>query len=381
MAAACAAFTSRQLSRAAGPRLPTTTTTTTTAASLYLSRRTFTTTSLLRATPSLSKSLPSPSTTTSTTTSKPKNDHLKVNQSAAPKINRGSLAPGSIFAEDDEIVPSPIISPDGRKPQRRPTKETTDDDAAADSAPTSNPPLSERDLGNVERALVPFPNRRARWERKMVIRAIRKRGRLTRREEIARTERESLAKSHFFKTSVKKLMMVARQIAGKNIDDAILQMRFSPKKVAKDVREHLEHARNEAIVVHGMGLGRDKVDAETAAAVEDQGVTAAPSKASPLTITLKDGTKKTITDRSAIYIAQAWVGRGTFGRDLDHRARGAINLLKLPHTSLTVVLKEEKSRIREWEERKAKEERKRRSRLWVPLMDRKIYGQRQWYSW
>ena len=32
-------------------------------------------------------------------------------------------------------------------------------------------------------------------------------------------------------------------------------MRFSVKKAARDVREHLITARNEAIVVRGMGLG------------------------------------------------------------------------------------------------------------------------------
>lgn len=241
----------------------------------------------------------------------------------------------------------------------------------------------------------------------MVIRSIRRRGRLTRREEIARTERESLCRSHFFKTSVKKLMMVARQIAGKNIDDAILQMRFSQKKVAKDVKAHLELARDEAVVVHGMGLGGNKnktqTQTQTPAAIADADAdaegevevvddaarvksttattTATPSATPPITVTLKSGQRKTITDRTAIYIAQAWVGRGTFGRELDHRARGNINIMKPPHTCLTVVLKEEHSRIREWEERHAKEERRRREQLRVSLPDRKVYGQRQYYSW
>ncbi|OJD14675.1 hypothetical protein AJ78_04999 [Emergomyces pasteurianus Ep9510] len=394
MAAVCAAFTSRQLTRAAGPRLPTT---------IY--RRAFASSPFLRdstTSPNTSPASPQPSKT--------KNKHLKVSQPAAPKVTHGSLAPGSIFDEEDGVIPSPHTSTDSRKPQRLTSKHTdTDATADADSAAATSPnvPLGERDQDNLFRALVPFPNRRARWERKMVIRSIRRRGRLTRREEIARTERESLSKSHFFKTSVKKLMMVARQIAGKNIDDAILQMRFSPKKVAKDVKAHLELARDEAIVVHGMGLGRSRsqnnntiigTQTQTAAAaaaeadaaeggvevVEDTAASTAPVKSTatpPITITLKSGQRKTITDRSAIYIAQAWVGRGTFGRELDHRARGNINIMKPPHTSLTVVLKEEHSRIREWEERHAKEERRRREQLRVSLPDRKVYGQRQYYSW
>ncbi|EEH41092.1 mitochondrial large ribosomal subunit [Paracoccidioides lutzii Pb01] len=370
MAAVCAVYTSRQLTRAAKPRLPTT---------IY--RRAFSSSPFLLDSPIS----PQPSTSN--------NKHLKVSQPAAPKISRGSLAPGSIFADEDEIVPSPHVSTDSRKPQRRaPTAKDTEAPGKTYAKPTEpkmqHIPLSERDVDSLSRALVPFPNRRARWERKMVIRSIRRRGRLTRREAIARTERESLSKSHFFKTSVKKLTMVARQIAGKNIDEAILQMRFSAKKVAKDVKAHLEQARDEAIVVHGMGLGKCQAPAagfESVAAESGSGGAASSSSSSssstPVTIILKNGQRKTITDRTAIYIAQAWVGRGTFGRELNHRARGKIDVLKLPHTSLTVVLKEEKSRIREWEERVAKAERKRRSELRVSLPDRKIYGQRQYYSW
>ncbi|EEH50371.1 uncharacterized protein PADG_06450 [Paracoccidioides brasiliensis Pb18] len=373
MAAVCAAFTSRQLTRTAKPRLP---------ATIY--RRAFSSSPFLLDSPIF----PQPSTS--------KNKHLKVSQPAAPKISRGSLAPGSIFADEDEIVPSPHVSIDSRKPQRRDhtakgTEALTQTYAKPTEPKMQHVPLSERDADSLSRALVPFPNRRARWERKMVIRSIKRRGRLTRREVIARTERESLSKSHFFKTSVKKLMMVARQIAGKNIDEAILQMRFSAKKVAKDVKAHLEQARDEAIVVHGMGLGKCQAPAagiESVAAESGSGGAASSfssssssSSSTPITIILKNGQRKTITDRTAIYIAQAWVGRGTFGRELDHRARGRIDILKLPHTSLTVVLKEEKSRIREWEERRAKAERKRRSELRVSLPDRKIYGQRQYYSW
>ncbi|EER37836.1 mitochondrial large ribosomal subunit [Histoplasma capsulatum H143] len=380
MAAVCASLIPQQLARAARPRL---------SATAHICRRAFASSPLLR------------DPATSSQPSKTKNKHLKVSQPAAPKITHGSLAPGSIFDEDDGIIPSPYSSTDSRKPQRLTSRDTaadtdatTDATSEADSASTANSkvkiPLHERDQDNLLRALVPFPNRRTRWERKMVIRSIRRRGRLTRREEIARTERESLSKSHFFKTSVKKLMMVARQIAGKNIDDAILQMRFSPKKVAKDVKAHLELARDEAVVLHGMGLGRNrKINASNADADGDGSTTTlttttttgSQTSASPITITLKSGKRKTITDRTAIYIAQAWVGRGTFGRELDHRARGNINIMKPPHTSLTVVLKEEHTRIREWEERQAKEERRRRAQLRVSLPDRKIYGQRQYYSW
>jgi ribosomal protein L22 len=92
--------------------------------------------------------------------------------------------------------------------------------------------------------LDPRPSVREGWQRRMIIRSIRRRGRLTRTETLLRTERSSLSKSHFFKTSVKKLMMLARQIAGKDLDEAMLQMRFSKKKAAREVLAHLKHAKN-----------------------------------------------------------------------------------------------------------------------------------------
>lgn len=182
-----------------------------------------------------------------------------------------------------------------------------------------------------------------------------------------RTERESLSRSHWFKTSIKKLGPLARQIAGKNIDDAILQMRFSKKKAAKDVVEHLEHAKNVALVRNGMGM----------ASLEDK----QEAKKNPATIILKSGDKHQITDPSSIYIAQAWVNRGPYGREYDHRGRGRINLLRPPHTGLSVLLKEEKTRLREWRDMQDKLLRERRSKLNVHLPDRKIYGQNQYYSW
>lgn len=194
-----------------------------------------------------------------------------------------------------------------------------------------------------------------------------------------RTERESLVKSHWFKTSVKKLNPLARQISGKNIDDAILQMRFSKKKAAIDVKAHLEHAKNEAIVVHGMGLGGNQASGESGSDSSADSTQKASEK--PITIRLKNGSPKKIYDPTSIYIAQAWVNRGPYGMELDHRARGVINKLRPPYTGLSLLLKEEKTRIREWEDREAKALRQRKSKLWVPLPDRKITAQRQYYSW
>lgn len=306
----------------------------------------------------------------------PKNPLSKKNlpkvthRELAPK--RGSLGSGSIFDEDED---HPKISTSGRAPQRSRTAapEGEQGDIAVE-------PIEQRNRANMDKALNPYPNRRARWQRKMVIRSIHRRGRLTKQEEIMRTERESLVKSHWFKTSVKKLNPLARQISGKNIDDAILQMRFSKKKAATDVKAHLEHAKNEAIVVHGMGLKGSQAREES---VSDSSSAETTKNASekPTVIKLKSGSRKTITDPKSIYISQAWVNRGPYGVDYDHRAYGKINKLRPPYTGLSLVLKEEKTRIREWQDREAKALRQRKSKLWVHLPDRKISAQRQYYSW
>lgn len=133
------------------------------------------------------------------------------------------------------------------------------------------------------------------WLKRADEREHRRRGRLTKKEMILRTEKAHTAKSHFMKTSVKKLGPLARQIAGKNIEDAIVQMRFSAKRAAGDVMAHLKHARAEAL------LRRDM-------------------------------------DPKVTYIEQAWVGRGEYGQAWNHRAKGRIDRLRLPYTSLLSCL-------------------------------------------
>ncbi|KAE8398082.1 ribosomal protein L22/L17 [Aspergillus pseudonomiae] len=278
-----------------------------------------------------------------------------VHRRTAPQKREGSLSADSIFAED-EATPKLIAS--GRTPAARKQEA---EPAEGEEVQTS---VEHRNRDNMQMVLDPRPEARIRWERKMVVREVRRRGRLSKPEQIMRTERESVSKSHWFKTSVKKLGPLARQIAGKNIDEAMLQMRFSKKKAAKDVLEHLKHAKNVAVVRSGMGLGAAEATIRK-----------------PITITLKSGERKTITDPTSIYIEQAWVNRGPYGVDYDHRARGQINLLRPPYTSLSVVLKEEKTRIREWKDREAVSQRKRKTQLWTQLPDRKITAQNQYYSW
>ena len=244
-----------------------------------------------------------------------------------------------------------------------------------------------RNPTSIARVTQPDPNARERWERKKVIQMIKNGGRLSKAQFIKRTEREHLVKSHNMKTSVKKLGMIARQIQGKTIDDAITQMRFSSKKVAQEVLKQLEQARDEAIVMRGMGLGKTAESggqaeildqSSTELAVETSTVLDAPKK---IEIQLKDGKRHKIEDPSNIYIEQAWVGRGPYGQLPDYRARGRVFIMRTPWTSLSVVLKEEATRIREHAEREAKRRKKITEKVWVPLPDRPITTNRQWYSW
>lgn len=261
-----------------------------------------------------------------------------------PKVKRGSLASGSIF-EDDVAT--------------RPTHEQELEEQEREKA--ADPLYHNRDANAMAMALDPDPRGSQRWQRKMVIRETQRRGRVSRTVELKRTEREDLVKSPMIKTSVKKLVMLAHQIQGKPIEEAILQMRFSKKKAAKEVLKHLEYARDHAVVSRGMGLGE-----------------ADGTKGEPTEIELKDGRRKVVDDRTGIYVDQAWVGRGTYGRAYDIRARGRVNVLRLPQTSISVVLKEEATRIRQSEDM----QRKRANRkLWVQLPDRPIQQQRQHLLW
>ena len=236
--------------------------------------------------------------------------------------------------------------------------------------------FEKRNPSNMEQALNPRPDARLRWQRKMVIREIKHRGRMNKTVRIARTEREHMARSHFFKTSMKKLAPLARQIAGKSIDEAILQMRFSNKKVSQDVRQHLIQARNEAIVIKGMGLGR--AGSETTELHSD------PSETPPLPhqTPLKTYKKGEAPDSTDIYVAQAWTNRGPYGQEPDYRARGRMNLMRPPHTGLTLLLKEEKTRTREKAEKEARALKKRLGKsMWVQLPDRPVTAQRQHVLW
>ncbi|MCJ1442526.1 MAG: 54S ribosomal protein L22, mitochondrial [Stictis urceolatum] len=276
-----------------------------------------------------------------------KKNHAKL----PPQQTPGSLT-SSIFDEDNQ------------KPS--PTSPTAPSDR-------TSIPLSQRDKALMTSALDPNPKARIRWERKMVIRNIQRRGRISKAVKLARTERQHLSKSPFFTTSVKKMVPLARQIAGKSVEDALVQMRFSKKRAARAVMKHLRLARDEAVVARGMGLGSVKAE-DGGEGKEGE----AERKVENVTFRDKKGKSRTVGDRSAMYIDQAWVGRGSYGSTPEFRARGRTNILKNPQTSISFLLKEEHTRIRQAKER---EEKRAKRKPWVHHPDRPITAQKQYVLW
>lgn len=188
-----------------------------------------------------------------------------------------------------------------------------------ESGPGQRPEKSYvKDVKAMAAALDPKPWARAQWQRKKVIQGIQHRGRISRTQQILKQERHHMHGSDFFKTSVKKTMPLTRQIAGKSVEDALVQLRFSKKLAARRIEEELKIARDEAIVSKGMGLGQ--------VSTEGEGI--------PQRVVIKDknGATRTVQP-TAMYIDQAWVNKRKSNRSVEYRARGRRNILQHPHTS------------------------------------------------
>lgn len=274
-------------------------------------------------------------------------------------LREGELSthPSSLFLQERELPGwREGMTPEQRKHLE---KRAEQQKAAADKE-------KQRELDSM--VTDPDPAARRSLERKLVIAGVKRHGRLTKAQNIARTERTSLYKSEPIPTSTKKLQMVTNQIAGKTISEALVQLRFSPKKIARDVIKGLEIAQNEAIVGKGMGLQggkaamqrweqqrtqtdlgkpRDIWDYKTSP--EDSSAVAKSTKSQPTTIELKNGSKKTVRDPSEIYIDQIWVGKHLTTNSYEFRARGRVNMLRHRSTSkLHYIVIHENSSILTW---------------------------------
>ncbi|KAJ4331728.1 39S ribosomal protein L22, mitochondrial [Ascochyta clinopodiicola] len=299
----------------------------------------------------------------------------------APKKPSTTLRDGGSFT-----APSPLFNPERLIPGWR--KDLAPTEKAALKAQAEQRRLAvqnEEEKRLLAVNLDPAPAARRSLERKLVIKGVSKHGRMTKAAKILRTERSSLYKSNFLPTSVKKMTKILNQIQGKTVSEALVQLRFSPKKIARDIYKGLIIAQDEAIAARGMGLGdknalkkwieqRNEV-ASTLANLDEK---TPKTKGATQVIELKDGKKKLVKDATEIYIDQAWCGRGESWQSPEFRARGKVNMLTHRTTSFTFLLKEEKTRIRISDEIKKKRDSR---KLWVALPDRPVTAQRQYCLW
>ncbi|TLD09175.1 uncharacterized protein PgNI_07911 [Pyricularia grisea] len=273
------------------------------------------------------------------------------------RLGQTKLGSQSIFDEKDDVEAVHTAVPDQGRNKA----------SAADAArkPGTVPGLVKT-YEAMCRSTDPDPRGNMRFTRKMVTRyvsrALDPEGRETKAERLARTERTLTYRGPVWRLGPKKHVKLARQIAGRTVDDAMIQMRFSKKKFARDIGITLDAARDEAAVVAGMGLKEP-----------------AANKFKAEKIQLKDGQWVTITDPNKLYIEQAWVnnGRKVFAGFVYPARRGHIPKWSIP-TNLNLVLKEQRTLIRQYKERKAKEDAR---KPWVHLPNRPVTAQRQHYSW
>lgn len=205
--------------------------------------------------------------------------------------------------------------------------------------------VTQRENDTFAYTLDPVPAARRSFERKLVIKSLQKGGRVGKTLRIKRTEREMTYKSQNFPTSVKKLMRLMHQIQGKTVEEALIQMRFSKKRIARDIVKGLQLARDEAIAARGMGLGAglDAAQVKKESKLIKEGLMD-PSERSTVyladgtrrrevkgakgtVIELKNGSKKTVVDPTEMYIDQAWATKGPVSKSVEFRARGRTNAL------------------------------------------------------
>ncbi|KAG0229728.1 hypothetical protein BGW41_002899 [Actinomortierella wolfii] len=157
------------------------------------------------------------------------------------------------------------------------------------------------------------------------------------------TEKEYEFSTANFKTSTKKLRLLANQIKGLDIQDAINQMEFSQKRPGKRIMNTLAFARTNASTQEKYNM-----------------------------------------DPSKLYVARAWVGKGIYHRRIKTHARGKFGIMHHPTAHLKFVLKERQPE--EVEEGRAKRRNirgwKQTKKVWTPLVeDKPIYNPPHLYNW
>jgi large subunit ribosomal protein L22 len=121
-----------------------------------------------------------------------------------------------------------------------------------------------------------------------------------------------------FKISHRKLNMLARQIAGKPIDHAILQMEFSQKRAAKRIKSSLVLARQHAVEYKGMDRSKLVIGTVIVSTVQTSGLIGV--------------------------IGQSWVTKGPKQlKRIEFKGRSKMGIRQHPDSRLSVILQEGKT--------------------------------------
>ncbi|MEM9726038.1 MAG: 50S ribosomal protein L22 [Pseudomonadota bacterium] len=111
-------------------------------------------------------------------------------------------------------------------------------------------------------------------------------------------ENEAMAKTRMLKTSPQKLNLVAAQIRGLPVNDALAELTFSKRRIAQDVKKTLQSAVANAEHNHGL-------------------------------------------DVDELMVAEAWVGKNLVLRRGRPRGRGRFGRLLKPFSEITIKVREQ----------------------------------------
>ncbi|MEL6978276.1 MAG: 50S ribosomal protein L22 [Pseudomonadota bacterium] len=111
-------------------------------------------------------------------------------------------------------------------------------------------------------------------------------------------ENEAMAKTRMLRTSPQKLNLVAAQIRGMPVNDALAELTFSKRRIAQDVKKTLQSAIANAEHNHGL-------------------------------------------DVDELVVAEAWVGKNLVLKRGRPRGRGRFGRLLKPFSEITIKVRQE----------------------------------------
>lgn len=131
------------------------------------------------------------------------------------------------------------------------------------------------------------------------------------------------AKANMLRTSARKLNLVAASIRGKNVAQALTQLKFEKRPIAIDVKKVLQSAIANAENNHSLDVDK-------------------------------------------LYVAEAWVGRSLVMKRMHTRGRGKSAGIEKPFSNLTIIVRE-----RGVEGKKAKEVKKAETKVEEKKVEKK----------